>query len=843
MSVAEFLASRPFEADRFQIEAVEALDRGASVLVTAPTGSGKTLVAEAAVYLAQRAGRRCFYTTPIKALSNQKFGDLINEYGAEAVGLLTGDNVVNSTAPIIVMTTEVLRNMIYADRAILDDVEFVILDEVHYLQDRFRGAVWEEVIIHAPAHVRLVCLSATVANSAEFNGWLEERRGAMELVFTDHRPVPLERLYMLADRHSEDRIKLLPLFQRREGRDRANSRLQHLLSLEKGGRRRFSTPGRVEVVEHLASLDMLPCIYFIFSRAGCEGAAQSLIDAGLKLVGSEEQHSIRAVVEERTSHLGDRDLAALGYSRWISGLEAGVAAHHAGLVPAFKETVEELFRIGLVKVVFATETLALGINMPARSVVLDALSKFDGEGHSLLGPGDYTQLTGRAGRRGIDEIGYGVVLHSRYNRFEQVVEIASTGSHPLRSSFRPTYNMAANLIANYSPEDAERLLTASFAQYQRRGSHEESLRRLSEMEARLPDEYERSTCELGSVSEYAQIVDGSAATSVSGLAGRLQAGDVIDVPSGPRAGRFLVLRRLNRGKNGYRFLVMGSSGRISNISGRDVVAGSGAAGTIELPRKFQPTDRTFQASTLRRIRSLPKAKSDGARSNLEHPVAECPRAAEHLKWLRRAMRTENRIEHLRSDLRQSGVGLVEEFQAIHDLLDEWSYTKGWALTLRGERLRFLYNESDLLLTETTERGLLWNVMPADLAALLSVFVFEARSDEPSSPVWPSDLIHDRFVEIESLWEELAVRQRVHRLPVTRRPDPGFVSAAWGWAQGAELDDLGDLGMAPGDFVRVARQLVDLLRQVRENVPELADDAGLALNMVNRGVVAAQGATP
>lgn len=840
MSVAEFLASRPFSADGFQIEAAAALESGASVLVTAPTGSGKTLVADVAVYLAQRAGRRCFYTTPIKALSNQKFGDLVHEYGSEAVGLLTGDNVVNSSAPIIVMTTEVLRNMIYADSSVLDDVEFVVLDEVHYLQDRFRGAVWEEVIIHAPAHVRLVCLSATVANSDEFAGWLQERRGSVKLISTEHRPVPLERMYLLADRHGDERLQLWPLFQRRDGRERPNGRLQQMLSLEKRGRPRFSTPGRVEIVEHLSSLEMLPAIYFIFSRAGCEGAAQSLIEAGLHLVDPDQRRVVRSIAERRTAHLGDRDLIALGYDRWLAGLEAGIAAHHAGLVPAFKETVEELFRLGLVKVVFATETLALGINMPARTVVLDALSKFDGEGHSTLGPGDYTQLTGRAGRRGIDEIGYGVALHSRFIRFEQMVEIASAGSHPLRSSFRPTYNMAANLIANYTSERAEVLLRASFAQYQRRGSHEESLSAVAELEARLPVEEERSHCDRGSVADYAASMQTSTRSAESGLAGRVQPGDVIDVPSGARAGRFLILRRLNRGKTGVRLLVMGTSGRISTISGRDVVNGSESAGALDLPRHFKPADRKFQATMLRRLRAVPKVDSAPPAETGGHPVSSCPDAADHLKWWRRARRTEQKLDQLRSQLRQSGVGLVEEFHSITDLLDEWGYTAGWALTLRGERLRFLYNESDLLLTECTERGLFWNIMPADLAALLSVFVYEPRTDEPSDPDWPTSEIEDRFRQIDQLWDELVTSQRAHRLPGTRRPDAGFVRAAWGWAQGMELDDLGELGMAPGDFVRVSRQLVDLLRQVRENVPELADDAKAALDMVNRGVVAAQG---
>ncbi len=843
MSLESFLESRPFTPDPFQLEAAGVLERGESVLVAAPTGSGKTLVADMAVYLARARRRRCFYTTPIKALSNQKFNDLVAEYGLDQVGLLTGDNVINPSAPTVVMTTEVLRNMIYADVSVLDDVEFVILDEVHYLQDRFRGAVWEEVIIHAPRHVKLVCLSATVANTDEFVDWLRERRGEVALIFSDVRPVPLERRYLLADRYSDDRLRMLPMFVTRDGRERPNGRLEHLLSMERRGRSRFTVPNRTETIEFLAELDMLPAIYFIFSRSGCESAARNLLQAGVDLVSAEDRVRITAIAEERTGHLGDRDLSVLGYGEWLAGLHAGVSSHHAGLVPAFKETVEELFRLGLVRVVFATETLALGINMPARSVVLEALSKFDGEGHAMLGPGDFTQLTGRAGRRGIDEIGYGVTLHSRFVRFDQVIQIASTGSHPLRSSFRPTYNMTANLVANYDRPDAETLLNASFAQFQRKGSHVDAIARLTEIETRLAEEWNRARCDLGLVEEYAAAVQRHHAATAGSLAVRLQPGDVVDVPSGPRAGRFLVLRRVARGKSGFRFLVMATSGRVSTISAKEVVGGSTRAGTLELPRGFVAGDRKFQTIMQRKLRSIPAGdlrQTPAAEVTVDHPVARCPEAADHLKWLRRAERSEEKAGQLRAELRKSGVGLVDEFHAILALMEEWGYLEGWELTPRGHRLRFLYNEMDLLLTEATERGLFWNLTPEAVAALLSVFVYEPRSDEPSPVIWPNQELADRYQRLEDLWGELSRAERARHIALSRRPDPGFVAAAWAWAGQKELDDLPEIGMAAGDFVRVSRQLVDLLRQVRDHVPELADDARVAIGLIDRGVVGAQG---
>ena len=466
VKVHRFFESLPFTPDPFQILAAEAVEGGGSVVVTAPTGSGKTLVAEAAVHLSLEKGRRVFYTTPLKALSNQKYRDFVGMYGPDRVGLLTGDNTINNGAPIVVMTTEVLRNMIYAGSD-LTAVETVVLDEVHYLQDRFRGAVWEEVIIHAPRHIGLICLSATVANADEFTAWLRARRGPTELIIEEHRPVRLERWWAVWDRHSKE-VNVLPLFVDTAGGLRANWSIPRLLSRRGGRRRRFGTPKRLELVEHLAFLNLLPAIYFVFSRIGCDEAASRVAGAGIKLTDESEREEIRRRAEDGTAHIEWSDLRALGYGRWLAALEKGVAAHHAGLVPAFKEVIEQLFCDGLVKLVFATETLALGINMPAKTVILDRLSKFTGEGHELMLPGEFTQLTGRAGRRGIDTVGHGVVLHSPHVAFERMVSIADIGSHPLRSSFRPTYNMVVNLMANYPRRQAEQLLKASFAEFQRR---------------------------------------------------------------------------------------------------------------------------------------------------------------------------------------------------------------------------------------------------------------------------------------------------------------------------------------------------------------------------------------
>ncbi|HWC33137.1 MAG TPA: DEAD/DEAH box helicase, partial [Actinomycetota bacterium] len=481
MDLTTFADRYPFPLDAFQRGAIDALAAGESVLVAAPTGSGKTVVAEYAIEQALARGRKAFYTTPLKALSNQKFGDFVARYGADEVGLLTGDNSINGEAPVVVMTTEVLRNMLYEQSDTLDDLEVVAMDEVHYLQDPYRGAVWEEVLIHLPLSVSVVCLSATVSNAEEFGEWLTTLRGTTRVVIEEKRPVPLEQLYMagreLHPMYVERRgapmpnpeVAALTRRERRIGESRGRApegRQPSRAARSQGEGRRLYVPRREDVVEVLGDQGMLPAIYFVFSRAGCNRSVEFLMESGLRLTDANEERRIRELVELRAAWIEDDDLAALGFATFREALAAGIAAHHAGMVPVFKETVEELFAAGLVKVVFATETLSLGINMPARSVVIESLWKFSGERHELLTPGEYTQLTGRAGRRGIDPHGYAVVLHQRDVDFERVAGLATTRTYELRSSFRPSYNMTVNLVRTYTPEETHHLLNSSFAQFQ-----------------------------------------------------------------------------------------------------------------------------------------------------------------------------------------------------------------------------------------------------------------------------------------------------------------------------------------------------------------------------------------
>ena len=593
--LTSFRALYDFEFDDFQVRACTALNEGDGVLVAAPTGSGKTVVGEFAVHLALERGLKCFYTTPIKALSNQKYADLVRRYDSRTVGLLTGDNSVNGEAPIVVMTTEVLRNMLYAGSATLKGLGYVVLDEVHYLADRSRGAVWEEVIIHLPESVRLVALSATVSNAEEFGDWLDDLRGGVTVIVDEHRPVPLwqhmmagNRVYDLFTDPAGTRVnpELMRMAQRARwaqqqvpvtGRSRParggrrgypGGRSGHGRAKYAGGGGRSGyaggqggPPGRArppyrpEVITRLDAAGLLPAIEFIFSRAGCDAAVQQCLAAGLRLTQPDEAVAITEFVERRAANIPEEDLAVLGYREWLTGLQRGIASHHAGMLPTFKEVVEELFSAGLVRVVFATETLALGINMPARTVVIEKLDKWNGEAHAELTPGEYTQLTGRAGRRGIDVEGHAVVLWQPGIDPQAVGGLAGTRTYPLNSSFRPSYNMAVNLTGQVGRDRAAALLESSFAQFQAdRGVLDltRQVRRNSEAIAELA---EKMACDQGDFAEYAAMrrelsdLEGDLsrrrAVARRNEAARslevLQRGDIIRVPGGRRAGMAVVL--------------------------------------------------------------------------------------------------------------------------------------------------------------------------------------------------------------------------------------------------------------------------------------------------------------
>jgi ATP-dependent RNA helicase HelY len=794
-AVEAFRSGLSFDLDPFQIESCVALEDGDGVLVAAPTGAGKTIVAEFAVYLAMSSVRdKVFYTAPMKALSNQKYNELVDVYGPDEVGLLTGDTAVNPRARVVVMTTEVLRNMLYAESPLLTDLTFVVMDEVHYLADRFRGAVWEEVIIHLPQTVRLVSLSATVSNAEEFGDWLQAVRGRTRVIVSEERPVPLEQHVLM-------RTKLVDLFDATQtasgGAPRVNPELLQMSrhggrtissrQTEDVGRRHskgggaWSAPGRgfgmprSELVRLLGDQNLLPAIFFIFSRAGCDAAVRQAMRDGVRLTEAWERREIREIVEERCRTLLDEDLAVLGYWQWLEGLERGVAAHHAGLLPAFKEVVEELFQRKLVKVVFATETLALGINMPARTVVLEKLEKFNGESRVPITPGEYTQLTGRAGRRGIDVEGHSVICWQEGMDPQAVASLASRRSYPLNSSFKPTYNMAINLIERFGRDRTRSILESSFAQYQADRAVVDLARKVRQQEESLAG-YEKAMQDesgaAGDVAEYAAI--------------RREIGDL--EKAGARPGDQSAKQRERRQR--------------------------------------QITDLR------RRLRA--------------HPAHTSPRREELSRWAERWWRLKRQTEQLQAQIDSRTGAVARIFDRVTEVLLAEGYLRveedgEVRPTVHGRTLARIYGERDLLLAESLRRQVWAGLDAPAFAALATVFVFEARREEGAvaDRFLPKGPFREAWNRLEGLWERLDDLERSHRLPGSTPPSVGLCTAMWRWARGGALDSvLQEADLQAGDFVRRTKQVIDLLDQITQVADgQTRRTAQQAIETIRRGVVA------
>ncbi|HEX7301349.1 DEAD/DEAH box helicase [Lentzea sp.] len=879
-----------FELDPFQRQACEALEDGHGVLVCAPTGAGKTVVGEFAVHLALTEGRKCFYTTPIKALSNQKFADLTARYGAESIGLLTGDTSVNGNAPVVVMTTEVLRNMLYSGSSTLDGLAYVVMDEVHYLADRFRGPVWEEVILHLPEHVQVVGLSATVSNAEEFGEWLVEVRGDTAVVVDEHRPVPLWQHMMVGN-------QMLDLFEGDQTHARINSQVlrkteelaRYHVPFSRGRNRGagaaragrnsgFKPPSRTDMIQRLDHANLLPAIVFVFSRAGCDAAVAQTARAGLRLNTPEETEQVRRIIDEKTRDLPEADLMVLGFWEWREALERGIASHHAGLLPAFKETVEELFVRGLVKVVFATETLALGINMPARTVVLEKLVKYNGEAHVDLTPGEYTQLTGRAGRRGIDVEGHAVVVWQPGIDPKAVGGLASTRTYPLRSSFRPGYNMAVNLVHQLGASAAREILEQSFAQFQADRSVVGLARRIERNKEALGGYTEAMTCHLGDFTEYAslrrRIADrekqlakqntNSRRIETAKSLERLRKGDVIAVPSGRRSGLAVVIDPGLEPMGEAKPLVVTEDRWSGRLTSADFPSPVEVLGHVRLPKQVDvrsPKSRRDLASTIRntgitvpsRGRRQTTADDDPELATLRralraHPCHGCDKREDHARWGERYHRLLAETEQLERKVAATTHSLARQFDRIRALLRERGYlSEADEVTQDGKRLTRLYSESDLLAAECIRHGVWKGLKPEELAAVVSSLVYEARRDGPVEARLPQGPVADAMGKTVRLWAEIEDDERRHKLErITRQPDPGFAWPVYRWARGESLEkvlsaaEAGGNELGAGDFVRWCRQVIDLLDQIREVVgrsDSVGSAAAKAVDALRRGVVA------
>ena len=690
-----FVEGLGFGLDPFQLEAIEAIDEHVNVLVSAPTGSGKTLIANYAIGRVLERGERAFYTTPLKALSNQKYKELSEIYGPSRVGLLTGDTSINHGADVIVMTTEVLRNMLLTESHQLMTLGLVVLDEVHYLQDQFRGGVWEEVIILTPSAVRFVALSATIGNADFLGQWFSEVRGPTSIVVEKERPIQLHN-HLCVIQRGQTNAEIADLLDGARLSDQAR-RIDNLMKATrrfrpgpkwKGPKTSappppFRPPRRSELLLALERDDLLPAIVFIFSRAACDDAVHQCRRDGLLFTTPDERRTIETIADARLTGYSDEDLKALEYADFIDSLRRGLAMHHAGMVPAFREIVEACFELNLLAVVFATETLALGVNMPARSVALERFTKYSDAGRAFLTSAEYSQMTGRAGRRGLDDEGHAIVCFANEVAFHDVGRVALAPPSDLHSSFRPTYNFTSNLIDHFDYETAHEVVERSFAQF-------ETLHR----------------------------------------------------PSGNR----------------------------------------------------RP--------------------------------------------------------------------LGEQMVARHRVLEELGYAEGWTLTVRGQLLRSIYHECDLLIAESISAGVFEELEPAELAGLLSSFVFESkrttRASNAAKQVTTKKrrsindrLGQERRLNLSERLAEITLRNLAitevearYKVPHAKDPDGKFATTIAAWARGASLGtvlDLADVEIgqtSPGDFVRNAKQVADLCEQLaRMDLGEVADVAAAARDAVLRSVVA------
>ena len=915
--LARFADGYGFSFDDYQREACAHVEAGSGVLVAAPTGAGKTIVGEFAVFLALHQGRKCFYTTPIKALSNQKYADLVRRHGADQVGLLTGDSSINSEAPVVVMTTEVLRNMIYARSDTLLNLGYVVMDEVHYLADRFRGAVWEEVIIGLAESIQVVALSATVSNAEEFGEWLSEVRGEMAVVVSERRPVPLfqhvlvgNTMYdLFKDSDSGGRTEVNPALvrvareesryvrddsRRPRGRSGKGKRTVSYGSGAYGGAatpravrsgsgrdagwsgRVRRGPSRPEMVELLDAEALLPAIVFIFSRVGCDAAVRQLLASGVRLTSPGEQQEIAAILARHVAGLSSADLRALDYDRFAEALVRGIAAHHAGMLPAFKECVEEAFVNGLIKVVFATETLALGINMPARSVVLEKLVKYNGETHADVTPGEYTQLTGRAGRRGIDVEGHAVVLWQPGLDPRAVAGLASRRTYPLRSSFAPTYNMAVNLVASVGRDRARTLLEQSFAQFQSDRSVVGVARTLARNTEGVDGYWEAAGCERGDFVGYARLRAEIAKLEAEAARERqsdrraeamqtlliLKPGDIVRVPSGRSQGWAVIIDPGSRNDHeSPRPLVLTEDRQVRRLSITDFPTPPTIAGRMKIGKHFNPKDgasrrnlgAAFRSKLAEIDLSAPRYRKPGVDHELgvrledlraelrRHPCHNCPDRETHARWAERALKLEAESARLQARAATRTNTIANHFDKICLVLESLGYLSDGAVTQHGRMLARIYAELDLVAAECLRAGVFDDLTPPQLAAVLAAFVYEARRSDDGSRQhrWPDIRTKDAMTQVRRIWREVSLIERDTRLDRAAEPDVGFSELAYGWASGRSLSAvLSDTDLTAGDFVRWIRQVADFAGQIADAAGpgSLRETSRALIRALRRGVV-------
>jgi len=788
-----FQRTLPFRMDPFQLQAIQALERHQGVLVSAPTSSGKTVVAEWAIWRCLEqggtaSGERVLYTSPLKALSNQKFGDLCLRYGEDNVGLVTGETSIRPFAKVVVMTTEILRNLVYDDPLSLERVSWVILDEIHYIDEYPRGTVWEEVIVQAPQHIKFIGLSATITNVDEVAAWMTERRGQMAVVVRHERPVELRtwlgmRNQLLPLLDSEGRLDRHTLERAQE--DRSGDRRMG------GGRLAWASENdMLRILDQLAELEMLPAIYFIFSRRGCREALARCSAHRVDLTSLNQKFQIDEVLAERLAQVEDPDEAELyGRSLSMDLLRRGIAMHHAGLLPYVKETIEALFQRGLLKVVFATETLALGLNMPARACVISTFTKFDGQGFAALRSGQLAQLLGRAGRRGIDSIGHGVILRDPEVDLGVICETLLGNDMAVESKFAPTYNMTLNLLRRHTPAEAEELLEQSFGQYQRIRALDNLKERRPNLEARLDDLRQRRfrhpkiACTERTLSQFL----------------------------GARNG-------LNQARE--------ESRKLRRQHFRDRRRGRFGEGTQDPAGRLERLRRTIRQEE-RRISSS--------------PCPTCPLLSDHQASRREVDEIQVELEGAEAAARAREHEYRTQLQAYRSVLAQLGYLAQDRPTRLGLLAAAVYGENTLLVSQTVADGWLDEMSPEEICATLVMLAAEDRNpDRPSGKRrMPTARLEKVARRLRQAQRDLAETESEWGLSESRSPSLDYVDYVYNWSRGVPLTELQPPpGVDTGDALRATKSGYALARQLEQGLAgwSLQGAVGKARQSLERDLV-------
>lgn len=757
----------PFELDDFQKDACSCITEGKSVVVCAPTGAGKTVIAQHAIHCALKDGKRVFYTTPLKALSNQKYNDFSEKYGSDKVGLLTGDSSINRGAQIVIMTTEVFRNMLYGTNfgSVTDnlkDVKYVILDEVHYMNDEQRGTVWEESIIYCPTNVQIIALSATVANADKLTDWINTVHSRTELVNTDFRPVPLRFYYF----DSSQPNTLLPLLT-------PNGTLNKKIKPEKKEFKRGKTVQKrntvKDIVRNLHEQNMLPAIYFTFSRKKCDEQMEKC--ASLCLVTPKEQEEIKQIIDDYIA-----ENPYLYKNKHIEYLMLGVASHHAGLLPGWKVLVEKLFQRGLIKVVFATETLAAGINMPARSTVISSISKRTDTGHRTLTPSEFLQMSGRAGRRGMDEIGYVVIAGTPFQTPEEVAELVLSDANPLESKFSPSYSMVLNLLQRFSLEEAKELVLKSFGYFSSNSRIEPFLA--------LKEEYDAKICECNSFECYCKKTNEDL----------LEYNKIRDMYVQNRR-VFKTIQKQEKKKN----------------------------------RPLTPEAKEFGRQTKLMLQKMHSYECD-----------TCKLFKKHMKTIDILQRYNSKQKALEKEIEKQRDLFWNKFLSHRAVLMDYGYLKDDYPTERGVTISQIRSENELFLAQVIFSGVLEGLTPAELASVVCALTTEDMRADLYSQLPLSPNVRKRLNKIKDIKRDLDKKQKNHDVEDPMYINGFYSPLIEMWVNGAEWDNIIDeVDMGEGDIVRSFKRVIDILRQfcTIANIPEdLVFTAREAIELIQRSPI-------